>query len=78
MRRCAVAEVGRDVAGGTPRKGKDVLHVPSTALFRAGDGWAVFRIAGNRARKAQVGVGERMYRREAARRPMARRRAQSG
>jgi HlyD family secretion protein len=38
-------------------EGKDVLRVPSTALFRVGDSWAVFRVAGLRARKAIIDVG---------------------
>lgn len=38
-------------------EGKDVLRVPSTALFRAGENWAVFRVADSRARKILVEVG---------------------
>jgi HlyD family secretion protein len=37
--------------------GKDVLRVPSTALFRSGERWAVFRVVDLRARKALVDVG---------------------
>ena len=35
----------------------DVLQVPSSALFRQGDGWAVFSIAEGRARARRVTVG---------------------
>jgi HlyD family secretion protein len=38
--------------------GKDVLRVPSTALFRAGERWAVFRVVDLRARKALVDIGQ--------------------
>ena len=38
-------------------EGKDVLRVPSTALFRAGDRWAVFVVREGRARKAFVELG---------------------
>ena len=38
-------------------EGSDVLKVPSTALFRAGDRWALFVVDGGRARKATVEVG---------------------
>jgi HlyD family secretion protein len=38
-------------------EGADVLKVPSTALFRAGDRWALFVVEGGRARKAIVEVG---------------------
>lgn len=38
-------------------EGKDVVRVPSTALFRVGDRWAVFRLADRRARKTLVDVG---------------------
>lgn len=38
-------------------EGKDVLRVPSTALFRAGDRWAVFRVVDLRARKTLIEVG---------------------
>jgi HlyD family secretion protein len=34
-----------------------VLKVPSSALFRRGDGWALFVIDGNRARERAVTVG---------------------
>jgi HlyD family secretion protein len=36
----------------------DVLKVPAGALFHQGDGWAVFRIAGNRARACPVHIGK--------------------
>ncbi|HEX9295048.1 MAG TPA: HlyD family efflux transporter periplasmic adaptor subunit [Polyangiaceae bacterium] len=38
-------------------EGKDVLRVPSTALFRAGPQWAVFRVAEGRAHKTVVELG---------------------
>lgn len=38
-------------------EGQDVLQVPSSALFRSGDGWAVFRVADGRARIRQVSIG---------------------
>ncbi|MEZ5419795.1 MAG: efflux RND transporter periplasmic adaptor subunit [Vicinamibacterales bacterium] len=37
----------------------DVLTVPASALVRDGDGWAVFRVDGNRARRTPVQVGHR-------------------
>ncbi|MBI5632630.1 MAG: efflux RND transporter periplasmic adaptor subunit [Nitrospirae bacterium] len=40
-------------------EGKDVLQVPSTALFRKGEGWAVFVVDRNRARLKEVKVGHR-------------------
>ena len=36
---------------------EDVLQTPASALFRQGDGWAVFGIAGNRAKARAVRVG---------------------
>jgi HlyD family secretion protein len=36
---------------------KDVLRVPSTALFRYGERWAVFRLVDGRARRTLVDVG---------------------
>jgi HlyD family secretion protein len=36
-----------------------VLKVPAGALFRHGDGWAVFTVAGGRARLREVGLGRR-------------------
>ena len=38
-------------------EGANVLCVPSTALFRVGSRWAVFRVAERRARKALVELG---------------------
>jgi HlyD family secretion protein len=38
-------------------EGQDVLQVPSTALFRSGDHWAVFAVRDGRARLAPVEVG---------------------
>lgn len=38
-------------------KGADVLTVPSTALFRVGDNWAVFVVRDGRARMTKVIVG---------------------
>jgi len=40
-------------------RGDDVLRVPQGAVFRHGDGWAVFRIDGSRARLTPVTVGHR-------------------
>jgi len=37
----------------------DVLKAPQGAVFRHGDGWAVFRVDGNRARLAPVKIGHR-------------------
>jgi HlyD family secretion protein len=37
----------------------DVLTVPASAVFRRGDGWAVFAVAGDRARLTPVEVGRR-------------------
>jgi HlyD family secretion protein len=37
----------------------DVLQVPTSALFREGDGWAVFAVAGDRANVRRVPVGHR-------------------
>lgn len=37
----------------------EVTSVPSSAVFRSGDGWAVFRVEGGRARMAPVQVGVR-------------------
>jgi HlyD family secretion protein len=40
-------------------EGEKVLQVPSGALFRHGDGWAVFAVEGGRARLRTVEVGKR-------------------
>ena len=40
-------------------EGEDVLQVPTSALFRHGDGWAVFAIEDGRARRREVEVGRR-------------------
>jgi HlyD family secretion protein len=40
-------------------EGKDVPQVPESALFRKGDGWAVFAIEDNRAKLREVKVGRR-------------------
>lgn len=40
-------------------EGNNVLQVPESALFRKGDGWAVFTIENGRARLREVGVGRR-------------------
>jgi HlyD family secretion protein len=37
----------------------DVVKAPTSALFRHGDGWAVFRVENGRARRTPVTVGER-------------------
>ena len=41
------------------RQDKDVLQVPVNALFRAGDGWAVYRLEGGLATRTPVQVGGR-------------------
>ena len=38
-------------------EGADVVRVPSTALFRAGDRWALFRVSDSRARRVFLDVG---------------------
>jgi HlyD family secretion protein len=40
-------------------EGTDVLQVPSSALFRSKDGWAVFTVENDRARLTPVSVGHR-------------------
>jgi HlyD family secretion protein len=40
-------------------EGRDVLQVPASALFRRGDGWALFTIANRRAKLVDVEVGRR-------------------
>ena len=40
-------------------EGSDVLQVPSSALFRKAEGWAVFVVDRNRARLKEVKVGNR-------------------
>jgi HlyD family secretion protein len=40
-------------------EGKGVLKVPAGALFRQGDGWAVFTVENGRARARAVTVGHR-------------------
>jgi HlyD family secretion protein len=37
----------------------DVLQVPAAAVFRSGNGWAVFTVADGRARKQPVKLGQR-------------------
>ena len=37
--------------------GRDVLRVPSTALFRVGDHWGVFRVVAGRAHRVPVDLG---------------------
>jgi HlyD family secretion protein len=41
------------------KQDKDVLQVPGSALFRAGDGWAVYRVDGGTARRTSVKIGAR-------------------
>lgn len=36
---------------------RDVVHVPASAVFRHGEGWAVFRVDGRRARRVAVTPG---------------------
>jgi HlyD family secretion protein len=40
-------------------EGKDVLQLPTSALFRHGEGWAVFALDGRRARLTPVEIGRR-------------------
>lgn len=40
-------------------KGDDVLQVPASALFRYGDGWAVFALGNGKAKRRAVEVGHR-------------------
>ena len=40
-------------------QGNNVLQLPSSALFRHGKGWAVFRLEGGRARLTPVEIGHR-------------------
>jgi HlyD family secretion protein len=37
----------------------DVLKVPTSSLFRHGDGWAVFAVNGGKAELREVGIGHR-------------------
>ncbi len=37
----------------------DVLQVPVGGLFRCGEGWCVYRVERNRARRTEVSIGER-------------------
>lgn len=41
------------------QQGKDVLQVPANALFRADEGWAVYRIENGTARRTPVRLGQR-------------------
>ena len=40
-------------------EGRDVLQIPAGALFRDGDGWAVYAVAQGQAHKRSVQVGQR-------------------
>jgi HlyD family secretion protein len=40
-------------------EGKDVLQIPVSALFRKGEGWAVFVVKDKRAHERQVQIGHR-------------------
>ena len=40
-------------------EGTDVLQLPTSALFRNGEGWAVFAVEGGRARLTRVETGQR-------------------
>jgi HlyD family secretion protein len=40
-------------------QGDDILQVPTSALFRQGEGWAVFAVEGGRARLTPVETGQR-------------------
>jgi|SRR5690625_28571 len=39
-------------------EGEDVLQIPSSALFRTHDGWAVFVVEGGTARRRDVSIGQ--------------------
>jgi HlyD family secretion protein len=39
----------------------DVLKIPASALFRSGEGWAVFALEQGRARKREVRIGHRSH-----------------
>jgi HlyD family secretion protein len=40
-------------------EGKDILQIPASAVFRDGEGWAVFAVEQGRAAKRSVQVGQR-------------------
>jgi HlyD family secretion protein len=40
-------------------EGKDVLQVPASAVFRKGEGWALYVIDGGRARLREIATGHR-------------------
>ena len=40
-------------------EGKDILQIPASALFRDGEGWAVFVVAQGKAVKRRVAIGQR-------------------
>jgi HlyD family secretion protein len=40
-------------------EGQNILQVPTSALFREGEGWAVFVIDGQRAQRTPVEIGQR-------------------
>lgn len=40
-------------------EGKDVLQVPASALFRRGEGWALFTVVNKRAKLVDVEIGRR-------------------
>ena len=40
-------------------EGAQVLQIPASALFRRGEGWAAFVVAGGKARERTVKVGHR-------------------
>lgn len=40
-------------------EGKDILQIPASALFRDGDGWAVFVVEQGKAVKRRVEIGQR-------------------
>jgi HlyD family secretion protein len=40
-------------------KGKDILQVPASALFRKGESWAVFVVKNKKAQQREVEVGHR-------------------
>ncbi len=49
-------------ARSTGWKSEDAIKVPASAVFRQGDGWAVYRVDGKVARLQAVTIGERTAR----------------
>ena len=38
-------------------EGKDILQIPASALYRKGDGWAVFMVKNNKAYSVEIKIG---------------------